>query len=177
MEICQIIRMSYSNGNIVVEVSSVKELTNCVFELHLFDFFKGEYNKKPNISQVISGLLISQDSGTYMFKYEIPSNCRIRCVIREGEKVLVSRERYIGDRHKIKIDSEMSEIGRLYKIKSDISVSKKLLFYKSPISSTKINLPGDLIAGDTLVFLIKDDNFKPRFESYPEFTECFNIEG
>lgn len=177
METCQIVRMSYNNGNIVVEVSSTKELTNCVFELHLFDFFKGVYNEKPNISQVISSLLLSQDSGTYMFKYDIPNNCKIKCVIRDGEKVLVSRERYIGDRHKIRIDSETSEIGRLYTIKSDISISKKLIFYKSPASSTKINLPDNLIAGDTLVFTIKERNFKPKFECYPEFIECFNIEG
>lgn len=177
MENCQIVRLSYNNGNIVVEVSSTRELTNCVFELHLFDFLKGEYNKKPNISQVISSLLLSQDSGIYMFKYEIPNNCKIKCVIRDGENVLVSRERYIGDRHKIKVDSEMSEIGRLYKIKSDISISKKLVFYKSPASSTRINLPDNLVAGDTLVFTIKEGNFKPKFESYPEFIECFNIEG
>lgn len=177
MENCQIVRMSYNNGNIVVEVSSTKELTNCVFELYIFDFIKGEYNEKPNISQVISSLLLSQDSGIYLFKYEIPNNCKIKCVIKDGERVLTSRDRYIGDRHKIKVDSELSEIGRLYKIRSDISISRKLIFYKSPASSTKINLPGNLIAGDTLVFTVKEKNFKPKFESYPEFIECFNIEG
>lgn len=177
MENCQIVRMSYNNGNIVVEVSSTRGLTNCVFELHLFDFLKGEYNKKPNISQVISSLLLSQDSGIYMFKYEIPNNCKIRCVIRDGEKVLVSRERYIGDRYKIKVDVETSDIGNLYKVRSDISISKKLIFYKSPASATKINLPDNLMAGETLTFTVKERNFKPRFESYPEFVECFNIEG
>jgi len=174
---CQIVKMSYSNGSIVVEVSSSRELTNCIFKLYLFDFLKGEYNSKANIEQVISALLLSQDSGIYRFKYEIPNNCKVKCVIADGEKTLVSKERYIGDRHKIKVDSEMSEIGRLYKIKSDISISKKLVFYKSPASSTKINLPDNLIAGDTLVFTIKEGNFKPKFESYPEFIECFNIEG
>lgn len=174
---CQIVKMSYSNGSIVVEVSSSRELTNCIFKLYLFDFLKGEYNSKANIEQVISALLLSQDSGIYRFKYEIPNNCKVKFVIADGEKTLVSKERYIGDRHKIKVDSEMSEIGRLYKIKSDISISKKLVFYKSPASSTKINLPDNLIAGDTLVFTIKEGNFKPKFESYPEFIECFNIEG
>ena len=174
---CQIVKMSYSNGSIVVEVSSSRELTNCIFRLYLYDFLKGEYNSKANIEQVISSLLLSQDSGIYRFKYEIPNNCKVKCVIADGEKILVSKERYIGDRHKIRVDSEMSEIGRLYKIKSDISISKKLIFYKSPASSTKINLPDNLIAGDTLVFTIKEGNFKPKFESYPEFIECFNIEG
>lgn len=174
---CQIVKMSYSNGSIVVEVSSSRELTNCIFKLYLFDFLKGEYNSKANIEQVISALLLSQDSGIYRFKYEIPNNCKVKCVIADGEKILVAKERYIGDRHKIKVDSEMSEIGRLYKIKSDISISKKLVFYKSPASSTRINLPDNLIAGDTLVFTIKEGNFKPKFESYPEFIECFNIEG
>ena len=76
---CQIVKMSYSNGSIVVEVSSSRELTNCIFKLYLFDFLKGEYNSKANIEQVISALLLSQDSGIYRFKYEIPNNCKVKC--------------------------------------------------------------------------------------------------
>ena len=174
---CQILKMSYSNGSIVVEVSSGRELTKCVFELYLYDFLKGEYNSKAGIKQAIGALHISQDSGIYRFKYEIPGNCKVKCVIAEGDTVLVSKERYIGDRHTVKVDAEPSEIGYLYKMKSDISISKKLIFYKSPVSSTKINLPDDLISGETLVFTIKDRNFKPKFECFSDFVECFNIEG
>ncbi len=175
---CQIVKMSYSNGSIVVEVSATRELNNCIFELYVFDFLKGDYNNsKPNIKQAIGALHLSQDSGIYRFKYEIPNNCKIKCVIKDGENTLVSKERFIGDRHKIKVSVETSEIGYLYKLKADISISKKLIFYKSPASATRINLPAHLIAGDTLMFTIKERNFKPKFESYPEFIECFNIEG
>lgn len=174
---CQILKMSYNSGSLVIEVASSKELTNCIFELYLYDFLKGEYNSKANIQQVISGLMVSQDTGNYRFKHEISSNCKVKCIIKDGDEVLVSKERYIGDMHKIKVDIEPSEIGYLYKLKSDISISKKLIFYKSPASSTKINIPDNLIAGETLVFTIKERDFKPKFESYPEFIECFNIEG
>ena len=174
---CRILKMSYNNGSIVVEVSASRELTNHIFELYLFDFSKGEYSSKANIKQPISAVHVSQDSGIYRFKYEIPNNCKVKCVITDGDKPVVSKERFIGDRHKIKVSIEPSEIGYLYKIKSDISISKKLIFYKSPISSTRINLPADLIVGETLVFTVKERNFKPKFESFPEFIECFNIEG
>ena len=169
--------MSYSNGSIVVEVSSTKELTNCMFKMYIFDFRNGEYSEKANVEQVISNLLLIQESGIYRFKYEIPNNSKVKCVITDGSKILASKERYIGDRQKIKVSMETSAIGYLYKIKSDISISRKLIFYKSPVSSTKINLPGDLITGDTLVFTIKERDFKPKFECDPEFIECFNIEG
>ena len=173
---CQILKMSYSNGSIVVEVSSSRELTNCIFELHSFDFLAGEYNTKPNIHQVISSLHVLQENGGYRFKYEIPSNRKVRCTIRDGEKVLVSKERYIGNRHTVKISMEQSEIGCLYKVKSDISLSRKLIFYKSPASATKINLPDNIIAGETLMFTMKERDFHPKFEIYPGFVECLNIE-
>ena len=169
--------MSYNNGSIVVEVSAGRELTNCIFALYLFDFLKGEYSSQPNIRQVISQLHVSSDSGIYRFKYEIPSNCKVRCVISDGEKILVSKDRFIGDRHRIRVESEYSEIGHLYKIKSDISISRKLIFYRAKASQTRINLPADLIIGDTLMFTIKARDFKPKFECLPEFVECFNIEG
>lgn len=175
---CQILKMSYNNGNIVVEVSSGKELSNCFFELYLFDFLKGSYNnEKPNIKDKIGVIHMSQDSGIYRFKYGIPDNCKVKCVISDGNDVLLSKERFIGDRHKIKVDTENSDIGKLYKLKSDISISKKLIFYRSPVSAVKINLPDNLTAGETLIFTVKDASFKPKFESYPEFAECFNIEG
>lgn len=174
---CQIIKMSYNKGNLVVEVSSSRDLTNCYFELYLYDFLNGKYNSKANIQQVISSLMVSQDSGNYRFKHEIPSNCKVKCVISDGENVLVAKERFIGDRYKIRVNVEPSEIGYLYKLRSDISISKKLIFYKSPISLTRINLPANLIAGETLMFTIKERNFKPKFESFPDFIECFNIEG
>lgn len=169
--------MSYSSGSIVVEVSAGRELTNCIFGLYLFDFLQGEYSTKPHIRQVISQLHVSSDSGIYRFKYEIPSNCKVKCIIADGEKTLVSKERFIGDRHRIKIESEYSEIGHLYKVKPDISISRKLIFYKSKASQTRINLPADLIVGDTLIFTIKERDFKPKFECPPDFVECFNIEG
>ncbi len=174
---CQILKMSYNNGSITVEVSSSKELNNCIFELYFFNFQKGDYDSKANIKQPISGLHLSQDSGIYRFKYEIPSNCKVKCAIVENEKELVSKERYIGDRHRVRVEVESSEIGYLYKIKSDISISKKLIFYKSPISATKINLPDNIMVGETLTFTIKERDFKPKFECLPEFIECFNIEG
>ena len=170
--------MSYSNGNIVVEVSSGKELADCFFELYLFDFLKGSYNKaKPDIKDTIGVIHMSQDSGIYRFKYGIPNNCRVKCVITDGKDVLLSKERFIGDRHKITVEVENSEIGKLYKLKSDISISKKLIFYKSPVSDVKINIPDNLTAGEVLAFTVKDASFKPKLESCPEFAECFNIEG
>ena len=174
---CQIVKMSYNSGSIVVEVSSSKELTNCIFDLYLFDFGHGAYRETPNIRQAISMLHVSQDSGIYRFKYEIPNNCKVKCAIKEGDKILVSKERFIGDRHKIKIEMEKTEIGYVYKFKSDISISRKLIFYKSPASQTRINIPGDLIVGEFLMFTIKENDFKPKFECFPEFIECFNIEG
>ncbi len=172
---CQILKMSYNNGSIVVEVSSHRELTNCLFELYLYDFSKACYDSKPNVKQTISALHVSQDGGIYRFKYGIPNNCKVKCVITDGDKILVSRERYIGDRHKIKIEKKGSEIGLLHKITSDISISKKLIFYKSPVSATKINLPDNITPDRPLVFIIKQD-YCPKFECYPEFIECFNIE-
>lgn len=173
---CQILKMSYNNGSIVVEVSSTRELSNCVFGLYIFDFLKGDYPEKANISQAISSLHISQDSGTYRFKYEIPGHCKIKCMITENGNPIASKERYIGDRYKIRVGMESTEIGYLYKMTSEISVNKKLVSYKSPVSATRIHLPDNLIAGDTLVFTIKERNFRPRFEVPSEFTECFNIE-
>ena len=97
--------MSYSNGNIVVEVSSGKELADCFFELYLFDFLKGSYNNaKPDIKDTIGVIHMSQDSGIYRFKYGIPNNCRVKCVITDGKDVLLSKERFIGDRHKITVE-------------------------------------------------------------------------
>ena len=173
---CQILKMTYNSGNVIVEVASRRELTNCVFELYLYDFLRGGYDTKANIEQVISSLQLSQDSGIYSFRYSIPGNCMAKCVISDGGNVIASRERYIGDRQKIRISVESSEFGDLYKIKSEMNISRKLIFYKSPVSSTKINLPDDLRAGETLMFTIKEREFRPKFESYPEFAECFSIE-
>ncbi|MBE7037053.1 MAG: hypothetical protein E7403_07145 [Ruminococcaceae bacterium] len=87
------------------------------------------------------------------------------------------KERYIGDRIKISVESGSSEIGPLYRVKSNTSISKKLIFYKSPVSKTKIHLPEDILAGVPVVFTIQEKTFRPRFETYEELAECFNIEG
>ena len=173
---CQILKMSYNSGNIIVDVSASQELTNCVFELYIFDFAKAKYNETANIRQVVSTHHAMMDSGVYRFKYEIPRNCMIKCVIKNENKILVSKERFIGERFRIRVDMESTERGYLYKIRSDISVSKKLIFYKSPMSETKINLPSDLLVGEALIFMIRERNFRPKFEVYQEFAECFNIE-
>ena len=169
--------MSYNNDSLIVEVSSSRELTNCLFELYMFDFAKGEYGSIAKIKQAISQLHSSQDSGIYRFNYKIPANCKVKCIISDGDRVLVSKERFIGDRFKVKVEIENTEFGRLFKLKSDVGISKNLIFYKSPISSTKIKLPDDIVPGETLVFTIKERDFRPKFETYPEFVECFNIEG
>ncbi len=174
---CKILKMTFDSGHILINVSATRELTNATFGLYKFDFLKGEYKEKPDINFEVSNFHMSPESGIYTFKCEMQNNCKLKCVIMQGDKCLTSRERYIGDSHKIELSTETSETGLLYKMKSDISISKKLIFYKTRSSSTKINLPGDLIAGDTLMFTIADRNFKPKFEVEPEFIECFKIEG
>ena len=171
----KILKMTYSNAKINIEVSATTELNNHLFELYIFDFKKGDYNSEPNIKQPMSSMQASQDGGIYSFKFPIPGNCKVKCVISYNGDAIVTKERYIGDTHKVKVDVEPCEIGYLYKLKADVSISKKLIFYKSKVSSTKINIPADLIAGETLVFTIKDKDFRPRFETYSEFTECFSI--
>lgn len=173
---CQILKISYNGGNLVVEVSASRDLTNHMFELYLFDFRTGEYGSKAYIRQVITPKAY-QDGGIYRFKHPIPSNCKIKCAVVDGEEVLVSRERFIGDRYKISIGMEKSEIGYLYTVKADLDISRKLIFYKSPVSKTKIHLPADIIVGETLMFTIKGDDFRPKFECLPEFVDCFSIEG
>jgi len=173
---CQILKMSYNNGNIVVDVSASQELTNCIFELYIFNFGKASYNETANIRQMISTHHAMQDSGVYRFKYELPSNCMVKCVISDENKILVSKERYIGERIRIHVNMEPTQIGYLYKISSDVTVSKNLIYYKSPVSNTKINIPNNILVGEPLVFTIRERNFRPKFESYPEFAECFNIE-
>ena len=172
---CQILKMSYNAGNIIVDVSASQELTNCAFELYIFNFATAKYNEMPNIRQMISTHHIMADSGIYRFKYEIPCNCMIKCVISDETKILVSKERFIGEKFKINIATESTELGYIYKIRSDVSVSKNLIFYKSPMSETKINIPNNLEAGYPLIFMIRDRNFRPKFEVYHEFAECFII--
>ena len=125
---CRIHKLSYNNGSVIIEISATRELNNCAFELYIFDFLKGAYSDIPNIRQIISQTSLSHESGIYRFKYDIPGNCKIKCVVSDGNNVLLSKDRYIGERHKIKFNIENSEIGYLYKFKSDISVSKKLIY-------------------------------------------------
>ena len=174
---CQILKMACNGGQIIVEVSASRELTNCFFELYNFNFKTGEYESKPTLRQVISDMHISRDSGIYRFQSGVSSNCKLKCVISDGEKTLASRERFIGERHKVKVSKEQSPIGILYNLKSDINISRKLIFYKSPKSSTKINIPDDLRVGEMLTFVIRSNDIPPRFETYPEFNECLIIES
>ena len=174
---CNILNTSYINGKFIVEVSSTTELVNYTYELYLFDFKNGCYKAEPNVSQPISSLQASRDGGVYTFKYDIPANCKVKCAVTKDGNVVASRECVVGSRHKIKVAMENSPIGYLYKLKADVSISKKLIFYKSKVSSTKINIPADIEAGETLVFTIKDKDFKPHFETYPEYAECITFEN
>lgn len=171
----KILKMTYINGKINVEVSATTELNNYTFGLYIFDFKKGGYNAEPNISQIITPMQASQDGGHYSFKFSIPQNSKVKCIISNNGEIVASKERYIGDLQKVKVERETCEIGYLYKLKADISISKKLIFYKSKVSETKINIPADILAGETLVFTIKDTDFRPHFETYSEFAECFSI--
>lgn len=173
---CQIVKMSYNSGSLMIEVSSGgRDLSGCIFKMYSYDFREGRYNSKADIEQKINAGHISHITGNYSFKYNISGN-KIKCVIADGEKTLVLSERFVGEKHKINVRREQTEIGCLYEVKSDISVCKNLIFYKSPISSTKINLPADLNAGETLMFTIKEKGFVPNFQTFPEIKDCFDIE-
>lgn len=176
---CQILKMSYNNKSLIVEVSSKRDLTNCVFKLLIFDFYKGEYSQKPLVTQNINSFNEVQDSGNYSFKYDVPNNAKIKCVIMDGERVLATRERYIGERQKISVSVQRCQIkGRntnLYTMKSDVGVSKKIIYFNSPASSTKINIPESLEPGNTHYFSIdQTDSIKFKIEN--DFLECFSIE-
>ena len=175
---CKIVKMSYDRGSLIVEVSSTRELVNCIFELCYYDFLKCEYVSR--LKQVISSQHIAQDNGLYRFRCEVPSNQKIKCIISDGNEICAARERFVGELNnkiKIKVSAQSSEIGTLYTVRSDISVSGKLIYYKSPVSETKIYLPGDIIAGQPLIFKIKSGGFSPVLTCDPDFSDCFSIEG
>ncbi len=175
---CQILKTAYNNGTLMIEISSSRDLLGCTFCLYLYDFQKGAYNEaKPYYNYKITTMHVSYDNSGYIFKCAIPANSKIKCVIADSDNILLSKERYIGDKHNIHIRATQYNLSYIFKIVSDVSVSRNLVYYKSPVSSVKFNLPGDLVAGTELVFAVKGLDFFPKFKLDERVKDCFNIEG
>lgn len=172
-----ILKTVYKNGNVITDVSLDAEPENYVFEIYQFDFLKAEYPQKPNISKEISEADFAEDIGYYRLKSPIPNRSKIKCVVSESGKYVASKERYFGDKRTIKIETKETNLGCMYRLKSDTPITRKAIFYKSPISDIKVNIPEDIEGGKTRYFTINSGNFKPQFEIKLELTECFVIEN
>ena len=171
-----ILNMTNNNGRLEIRISSPeKDLQGCIFELYVFDFLKNEY--RQDIKQIIKEMHIQKDTANYRFIRDVPNDRRIKCVISENDKVLLKSEKFLGTRHKIILDSENSPLGVLYKLKSDISVSRNAVSYKLPTSKTKLSIPDDILVGEVAMFKVKDRSFFPTFEISEGFSDSFILQN
>ena len=169
-----ILNMTNNNSSLEIHIASPeKDLQGCMFELYVFDFLKNEY--KQDIKQIIQGMHIDKATANYKFIRTVPNDRKIKCVISENDKVLLEREKFLGTRHKILMDSENSQEGVIYKLKSDVSVSKFAVSYKSPRSQTRLNIPDDILAGEVAMFKVRDSGFYPQLEISRNFSDSFTL--
>ncbi|MBQ9986072.1 MAG: hypothetical protein IJP38_07165 [Oscillospiraceae bacterium] len=170
MSTCQILNITQSGEYININFVSQQDLAGGKIQLYDFDFKAGDYGADPMIEPGIGS------SASSPLKYRIPGSHKLKCIISKDGEILAEKEAFVGNKHKITIRSEKIELGRLYKVTSEISVSKDLIYYNAGGAGTKITLPRDLYAGDTLLFVIKEKSFIPQFKLEEKVAQCFTIE-
>lgn len=170
MSTCQILNIIQSGEQVNINFVSQQDLSGAKIRIYDFDFITGEYKEEPMMEAALNAM------STSPLRYRISGSHKLKCVIVKNDEVLATRESYVGNRHKITVRTEKIEIGRLYTLISDVSVSKELIYYNAEFSGTKITLPSNLYAGDKLLFVIKEKNFTPQFKFDEKIAQCFTIE-
>ncbi len=170
MSTCQILNIIQSGENVNINFVSQQDLAGARVRIYEFDFMKGIYKEDPMIDVALGTATASP------LKYRLSGSHKLKCVFLKDDAILAEKEAFIGNKHKIKIVSEKIDMGRLYKVTADASVAKELIYYNVGTAGTKITLPQNLYANETLLFAIKDKSFIPQFKLEEKVAQCFTIE-
>lgn len=169
--------MTLKNGQLQTRVVSQRDLIDGgEFELYVYDFLREGYGTRPEAVFKIKKMN-NVDHDEYLFSLKIPLNRKVKCVIKLGNEILATAEKYIGNTHRIIVSCEQTKIGMVYKLRTeDTAISRNLLFYEVPGSANRMKIPEDLLPGEEKMFkLYSGASVNLKFGCTPSAANAFSI--